>query len=112
MTEIKIALGMRLTKLEMHQLGVDIDCLNDIQDFLWDHFCAISQTAVIGKFIPNISWSHRPADISDKDLVVYFVRNPSNGIIKDLGMTIPQDGGGLTVLNAPGKGAISEVYVE
>ena len=128
--EVKIALGMLLSAKDMKELGVDIDCLNDIHDYLFDYFVRIGMRAK-NKFFPTVSWDFKPGDITDNDLVVYFVRNPGSGIIKNLGMTIPPDGGGLTalsgalptnlttqppsamsaVMKSP-HGAISEVYVE
>lgn len=110
--ELKIALGCLLSKPEMEKHGVDIDCLNDIQDFLWVYLCRVlAHPTVVGKFTPCVNWFTNPGEITDTDLVCYFVAEPGQSVIKSLGHTVPSsDIGGLTAIGTP-DGTISEVYV-
>ena len=60
--EVKIALGMLLSKGDMVRLGFDIDCLNDITDYLFDFFLRVGMHAKV-KFFPNVSWTTDPATL-------------------------------------------------
>ena len=112
---IKLVLGLGLSDREMADLGVDLPCLEEIMDTLSNLFWRVmmSPRSVVRKFQLNTQWGCPVNEITDRDLVVYFVRNSGASVIKGLGVEgLPGDLGGLTALNVPHKGTISEVYME
>jgi hypothetical protein len=111
--EIKIALGLYMSGSDMKQVGLDIDALNDIQDELWFYLCkVIAQAPTVGRFVPCVNWCTKPEEVTNTDLVCYFVKNQSASIIGSLGLpTSGKEAGGFTVIGSR-YGTISEVYVE
>ena len=108
---IKIALGMLVPASDMKQLNIDVDCLNAIQQKIWEHlFKILQRSPLVGNF-PDVGWQYKPSDITDRDLVVYFVRNSMKSVIKRVVGTTNTHVGGLTAIGSP-KGTISEVYIE
>lgn len=111
--EFKIALGLCLEDRDMRALGVDVNCLNDIQDLLWVHLCRVLShpRAKVHNFTPCVNWTTTADEVTDHDLVVYFVESPAGSIIRSLGAPIMTgDNGGFTSSTLK-DGTISEVYV-
>src|SRR5262249_8919922 len=112
--EFKIALGSRLIQSEMSELGVDVDCLNEIADTLWLHLRKVLShpEAIKHGFTPCVNWFTTADEIAPHDLVVYFVADPSKSLINELQLsTSTVDLGGRTAIGSK-LGNVSEVYVD
>src|SRR5262249_42190769 len=112
--EFKIALGSLMDANEMTNLGVDINCLNDITDTLWSHLCKVLShpKAIRHGFTPRVDWFTTAGEIAAHDLVVYFVADPSKSLINKLKLsTSTVDLGGRTAIRT-GVGNVSEVFVQ
>jgi hypothetical protein len=121
---IKIALGMLLSADEMRRLNVDAQVVNEIRFVMWEFLFPILQRSSLVGNSPDISWTYTRNDLTDRDLVVYFVANMQRSVIKKKFGQAALDNaikaakgkplGGLTTWNTPwdATGVISEVYVE
>jgi hypothetical protein len=123
MKDFKVALSLNMSEGDQRSLGLDVNALNDIQAELFTLFMqVVTVPPAHGKFLPLVSWDLTASDISDTDLVVYFLSRQSDSLIRLEGV-IPLEGdhGGLTSeinLSVGPEGTptktvvLSEVYVQ
>jgi hypothetical protein len=84
---------------------------NEVTYTIFDYLIQIGR-ASSGKFIPGPGWSYRAAHVQSHDVVVYFVLDRSQSLVrKQMGIEPPAGaGGGFTLSN--GHVTLSEVYVD
>ena len=84
---------------------------NEVTFTIFDYLIQIAR-ATPGRFIPGPGWSYRAAHVQAHDVVVYFVLDRSQSVLRrKLGIEPPGGvGGGFTFFD--GGVTLSEVYVE
>jgi len=82
---------------------------NEVTYTIFDHLIKIARTTP-GRFIPGPGWAYRAAHVQPYDVVVYFVLDRSQSVVrKKLGIEPPAGAAGFTYFN--GSVTLSEVYV-
>ena len=83
---------------------------NEITYTIFDHLMEIAKVTP-GRFIPGPGWSYRPAHVQPHDVVIYFLLDSGQSLVrKKLGVEPPTTDGGCTYFN--GAVTLSEVYVD
>jgi hypothetical protein len=84
---------------------------NEVTYTIFDHLIQIGRVAP-GMFIPSPGWSYRAAQLQTWDVVLYFVLDRSQSLVrKKLGVEPPGGtGGGYTFFD--GTVTLSEIYVD
>jgi hypothetical protein len=114
--QFTLLLGLSLTESDKTALGMDLRCLETIQDTLASYFGRIlAQPGLSGNAGLTVAWGTAGVNtaVTDRDLVVYFVRDPKKSVIQSLNLSVPSgEIGGATNFDSASLGTVSEVYVE